>query len=108
METRKENIAYKNAYGDTISKSAKRFFVRGTIMTARRQMVGNHVCHELYVEDSEGGYHVTVWDSAIGYDKQKLRQGMSVAIKGVATHTIISGADGRPLRVTRYHACEIQ
>ena len=107
MEFKKEEIAYTNAYGDVIHKYAERFSIRGTIMSARIQKVGDCILHRLYVEDSTGGYSIQVWDNAVGYDREKLRQGLSVRIKGLAEYQVIDGADGKPLRIMTLNGNEI-
>lgn len=79
-----EKIAYKNKFGDTIYKNVDRFHISGTIMSAHCDRIGdNDILHRLYVEDSLGGYYVTVWNNAKGYDRGKLKIGENIEIKGI-------------------------
>ena len=108
MEFKKEQITYTSTYGDVIRRNVERFSIRGTIMGARIQKVGDCILHRLYVEDSTGGYSIQVWDNAVGYDREKLRQGLSVRIKGLAEYQVINGADGKPLRIMTLKGNEIR
>ena len=102
-----ERIAYTNKDGQSIYENVEKFSIKGTIMSASRNKVGNCTVHNLYVEDSKGGYHVVVWNNAKGYDADKLRTGYAISVKGVVHFCGYMGADGTPKTYKKYSAHEI-
>lgn len=90
-----EKIAYRNKFGDTIYENVERFHISGTIMSAHCDRIGdNDIHHRLYVEDSLGGYYVTVWNNVKGYDRKKLKIGENIEIKGIIITNHYDSEDG--------------
>ena len=100
-------IIYKNQFGDTIRKQVETFAFRGTIMNERVQEIGDCVMHRLWVEDSEGGKVVVVWNSAKGYDREKLRVGKSAYFKGIIHANGYIDSEGNEKVYKEYSAQEI-
>jgi len=103
-----EKLVYTNKFGDTICENVDRFEIRGTIMSRTIHKVGNMVLYRLWVEDSDGGKHVTIWDSAKGFDSKKLGVGEhSVRFKGFIRTQHYCGADGIEKKYKEYKAQEM-
>lgn len=78
-------ITYTNKDGMTIvDKNAERFDIRGTIMSVSFDKVCELTRARVYVEDSEGGKSVSIWNTAKGYSRSRLRTGHSVRFKGIS------------------------
>jgi hypothetical protein len=102
-----ERIVYTSKYGDKIVEDVERFDIRGTIMGASVHKVGDCTLHRLFVEDGKGKYHISVWDSARGYDRDALKQGRSVRFRGLIHRQGYMGEDGTPKSFKDYKAQEM-
>lgn len=106
--THMEKLAYTNKFGDTIYENVERFDIRGTIMSRTIHKVGDMILYRLWVEDSNGGKHVTIWSSAKGFDSTKLGIGEhSVRFKGFIRTNYYCGADGKEKEYKEYKAQEM-
>ena len=102
-----EKMIYTNKDGAQVYENVDRFNIRGTIMTAGISRVCDSYVHRLYVEDSRGGYPITVWDSAKGYDRALLKQGHSARFKGIIHYRTYMGSDGTEKVYKDYNATEM-
>jgi len=100
-------MAYTNKYGDKVYENVEPFEFRGTIMSASIEKVGACTLHRLYVEDAEGGKHVTVWDNAKGYDREKLKVGYSVRFSGIIRKNNYYDSEGKVRTYKEYKAQSI-
>lgn len=107
MKKNMERVAYTNKYGDKVYENVERFNIRGTIMSSTTHKVADNFVHRLYVEDSTGGYPITIWDTAKGYDRSLVKQGHSARFKGVVHRQPYMGADGTGKVLLTYSAAEI-
>lgn len=102
------NIVYANKHGESyISNNVEKFDIRGTIMTAAIKKVGDMINHRLYVEDGKGGYAITIWSSANGYDANALRVGRVVRFRGTMHKQHYMGSDGTAKYFKDYKAYEM-
>ena len=102
------DIVYTNKFEDKfVEQSAERFCISGTIMNASVKNVGGYICHRLWIEDSKGGYSVTIWDDAKGYDKDLLKSGQSIKVCGIMHKQYYMGNDGTPKCFKDYRGLEI-
>lgn len=107
-KARNMNIVYTNKHGESyISNNVEKFDIRGTIMTAAIKKVGDMINHRLYVEDGKGGYAITIWSSANGYDANALRVGRVVRFRGTMHKQHYMGSDGTAKYFKDYKAYEM-
>ena len=100
-------IVFKNNRGESVTQNAERFDIHGTIMTAHAERVADCILHRLYVEDGQGGYHITIWNTATGYNPDKLKVGNSVRFRGLLHKQYYCGGDGTGKCYLDYKANEM-
>lgn len=102
------NIVYTNKYGASyVSNNVEKFDIRGTIMTAAIKKVGDMINHRLYVEDGKGGYVISIWSNANGYNVNVLRVGRAVRFRGTMHKQYYMGSDGTAKYFKDYKAYEM-
>lgn len=102
------NIVYTNKYGESyVSNNAEKFDIRGTIMSASIKKIDNMINHRLYVEDGKGGYAISIWSNANGYNAEALRVGNSVRFRGTMHKQYYMGSDGNAKYFKDYKAYEM-
>ena len=102
-----ESIIYTNKFGDKIVEKAEAFDFRGTIMSRSHHDVCGHIVCRLWVEDSNGGKSVTIWDSAKGFDLSSLKVGYSVRFKGYVKRQGYCDRNGNGKEYLEYKAQEM-
>ena len=101
-------MVYTNKNGESlVMRNVEKFDIRGTIMSASINKVGDLVIHRLYVEDGEGGHSVSIWSNAKGYNREILRTGHSVRFRGVMHKQGYVASDGTEKFFNDYKASEM-